>query len=437
MRLHRATSVVLALTVSTAGAAALAVPASASRPRAPVAFETADPAKVAELMAQGFSEGEALFIALTKVEGKAIGNDRVRLTDKFPTGNQAVIDIRVVPKSAGNPDALKLKTGPSGHDFKFSLEYFVSYDAIPVEARPVALADPSTAPAAMSVSFPASVPAGGDPNGVQVIVKGLVDQLRGDKSDAFLKEMDKKLKTPKLDRLNNKLKAASLANDLLAMGLDLQELLDELKALEDCAKHPTKKLTRKAYKENPGDQQRLLDEIAGVRSELQGNTAAGVIGTINSAASGLIQGAPGWLGYVIGPGTSWALENFKQVAQDRMNEIRKGVVPCQYDLKIDGTAGTPPAHVTALKCGGPVGTWDVAYEQPAAQSSGHISVTIAKDGSGQWQATGTAGGKATGNGGTVTLKMSADGKSGTLTFSLLGSVAVTGGEFCAKGAPGG
>jgi hypothetical protein len=402
--------------------------------QAPVDFDDYDPTLVTKLMGEGYSEGEALFIALTKVDAKEVGNDRVRLTDSFPTGNQAVIDIRIAATDDANPEALKIKSRSTGGEFQFSLKYTVPLDAIPVDGQPeLALGRQASGSTVSVASFGLPNQGGDDPHGVQVIVKGLVEQFSGDKTDNFLKEMDKKLKAPKLDALNNKLKAAKVAGELMAMGIELQELLNELDALEECAKKPTNPLTKKTYKENPGDRDRLLKEIASTRAELQGNTAAGVIGTINSAASGLIQGAPAWLGYVIGPGTSWAVETLKQVSQERMNEIRKGVVPCEYDLKIDGTAGTPPAHLTALKCGGPVGTWDVAYEQPAANSSGNITVTIGKGGAGTWQAAGTAGGRDSGNGGTVQLTMAPHGKSGTLTFSVLGSVAVTGGDFCAKG----
>jgi len=438
MRMHRPASVALALMMSVAGGALVAVPAAASRSAAPVDFEDYDQARVDELLAEGFSEGEALFLALTKVEGKAVGDDRVRITNTFPTGNQAVIDIRIVPADTGDPDSLKVKTGPAGKDFKFSLDYFVSYDAIPVDAQPaVALGGDAAGPVASVASFGVPTQGGDDPHGVQVLVQGLVDQARGDKVDAFVEELDKKLKNPKLDKLNKKLKGALVANDLLDMGLTLAGLMAELDALEECAKNPTKTLTKKAYKENPGERDRILKQIADARAEIKGNSAANVIGAVNSAGSGLIKGVP-WLGYVIGPGTAWAKETMDKINREHVDDIKKSVVPCEYDLKIDGTAGTPPAHLTSLKCGGPVGTWDIAYEQPGAISAGHISVTIAKDGSGTWQAAGTASGRDSGNGGTVALKMSGDGKSGTLTFSLLGSVAVTGGEFCAKGkAPGG
>jgi hypothetical protein len=359
----------------------------------------------------------------------------VRLTDLFPTGNKAVVDIRIVPKLTGDPNALKLKTGSPGKKFKFSLAYFVPYDAIPVDARPsFALGSPARRSASF-VSFPASAPTGGDPNGVQVLIKGLVESVRGEQSDNFLKEMDKKLKTPKLDKLNNKLKAATLVNDLLAMGLDLRDLLAELDALEECAKNPTNPLTKKTNKENPADRDKLLKEIAGVRAELEGNTAAGVIGTINSAASGFIPNAPGWLGHVIGPGTAWALENFKKVAQDRMNEIRKGVVPCENDFKINAVL-EGLWTLTGVKCGGPEGKWEIDGVVTGGGISGkeHIVVSLEKGSlSGPWSSTGevSAAGStvAINESGTAKLTLSDDKKSGTLDFSP-GAVPVTVGSFC-------
>ena len=47
------------------------------------------------------------------------------------------------------------------------------------------------------------------------------------------------------------------------------------------------------------------------------------------------------------------------------------------DLKIEGVVGTPGANVTAVKCGGPVGAWDLAYTQPATLSDlGSAPVTV-------------------------------------------------------------
>ena len=396
-------------------------------------FGPYDQAKVDELMTQGFSEGEALFIALTKVEGKAIGGDRVRLTSTFPTGNQAVINIRVVPTSGTTPNKLKIKTGSSGANFKFSLKYFVPFDKIPVESRPtIALGDPATGHVALVAysAVPADVV---DARGVNVVVGGVVDQLRGDKVDHFVTYLGDKLNNAKLDKLNGKLKAGLVVKDVIDMGAELDGYLTEINRLEKCAKNPTDPLTKKAYQNDPEERARILNQIESVRAELKGNAAAGVIGTINSAGAGLIKSAP-WLGYIIGPGTAWALDNFKQVAQDRLNELRKGITSCEGDLKINALGAT------AVKCDGPVGAWTVDIEATNATGHGVATFALGEDLSGAYAFSGIS--HVLGEDvpfsetGSVHYTASADGKSGTLGLSLRGSVLpVTVGKFCKDGAP--
>ena len=66
------------------------------------------------------------------------------------------------------------------------------------------------------------------------------------------------------------------------------------------------------------------------------------------------------------------------------------------DLEIDAAVGQ--GHATAVKCGGPAGSWDLAYTVATQGNvAGHIAVTLAKDTlSGTWQAGGFAqsGGRA-------------------------------------------
>lgn len=112
------------------------------------------------------------------------------------------------------------------------------------------------------------------------------------------------------------------------------------------------------------------------------------------------------------------------------------------DLEIDAAVGQ--GHATAVKCGGPAGSWDLAYTVATQGNvAGHIAVTLAKDTlSGTWQAGGfaQAGGQSTttGSGGTASYRAAPDGKSGTLTLTPGGDVPVTVGTFCQDGvAPGG
>lgn len=384
-------------------------------------------------MAQGFSEGEALFITETTVEGTAIAKDRVRLTDTFPTGNKAVVNIQVVPTKGADPNTVKLHTGSSGNDFTFSLEYFVPYDKIPAAAHPTALRSGPVGRVVLAAytALPTDVV---DVNGVQVIVGGTVDQFRGDAVDHFVQFLGEHTNNANLEKLNGKLKAGLLVKDVIDMGAQLDKLLTEIDRLEKCANNPTNPLTQKAYQDNPGEKDRILNLIAGVRAELKGNAVAGLIGTINSAGAGLIKSAP-WLGYIVGPGTAWAQDNFQKVAQDRMNELRKGIPSCERDLRVSSSG------VTGTKCGGPVGGWSLHFVAYGAVSGeGDATFSLGEDGSGSYAFNGVAhtayGDAALQESGSAHYTATGD-TSGMLNLSLRGTFPVTVGTFCKDGTPTG
>ena len=453
----RAVIVVAGLTVGLVGgvgtgAVAFAASTPASGSQASPNLNEADPAKVAEYMAAGFNEGEALFLALTKIETAAVGHRGVRITESFPTGNQAVINVSVVPATVAEPGAPKIQSHSSGGDFIFSLDYFVSSDAIPADARKaigVAWVNRTAAtavlaaysPASAASGLPASAAANNKANGVQVVVKGVVKKFATDQATAFAKLVDalEPGDSAPATGLLASVKAGLGVVDAFALKNELDARVAELDALEQCAKNPTDPLTKKTYASNPSEQNRVLKEIAATRAELKGNSAVAFVATLNKEAAGTIKAAP-WLLYIVGPGTAWALDNFRQVAQDRMNELRKGVVPCAVDLKIDNSG------VTSVKCGGPVGAWVVDFEArlggEAVVGSATATFTLAAGTlSGPYEFNGSAqtgiGIGTFGETGTVTYTASADGASGTLAFSERGSYPVTIGTFCANGVPTG
>jgi hypothetical protein len=131
---------VMALSVGLVGglgfeAVAGAASIHATRATATPKVSAADPAKVAEYMAEGFSNDEAVFLALTKASGRAVGHRQVEIAESFPTGNTASISITVTPATSGTPGPVNVKSQSSNGAFEFSLEYFVSYDTIPADAR--------------------------------------------------------------------------------------------------------------------------------------------------------------------------------------------------------------------------------------------------------------------------------------------------------------
>ena len=123
-----------------------------------------------------------------------------------------------------------------------------------------------------------------------------------------------------------------------------------------------------------------------------------------------------------------------------------GIANLEYttegDLKVDAQVG--PEHITGVKCGGPVGTWNLAGTINAGGVTGneHFTFTITEVGvpaaiqsTGDAQAPGAAANTA--DAGSATYTEAPDGTSGTLTVSFGGSVPVTIGKFCTNGVPPG
>lgn len=112
------------------------------------------------------------------------------------------------------------------------------------------------------------------------------------------------------------------------------------------------------------------------------------------------------------------------------------------DLKVDALF-QDLWQLTAVKCGGPAGAWDITGTiSDFASGSEQITFTLGRESlSGPWHSSGqiTAAGVTRGinESGTATFKESPDGTSGTLTLAPSGSVPVTTGTFCTNGAPTG
>lgn len=357
MRCQRVGAVMVALVLATVGAA---TPARASRTWAPAGFDDSDEAAAAEAVDEGLGEGAALFLALTTVDRRALGGHRVRITERFPTGNRAVIDVGVVATDVGEPGPPIVKAHTSGGAFVFALEYFVPYSAIPTDVQPTfqGVSDVRSVPASALAGYSRVAAPGTEQSGVRVVVKAVVSKFVNNRVADFVKFVDGKIgEATVLDPLVKKLKAAVAVDDAMALSAEVEELMRRIDALEKCVKSPTNPLTKKAYKRDPAEQDRLLAQIAATREQVTQNAAVGFVGMLNKAASAPIKGAP-WLGYVVGAGTAWSKETLHQVNQGLVDDLTKSIVPCTLDYKIDAEAYGQ--RWTATKCGGVAGQWDVS-----------------------------------------------------------------------------
>lgn len=440
MQSNRVAAVALALTIPMTGCTQAGTQADTpvSRPN----FADYDQSLVDELAAQGVDGGATLFLASTKLAGQAVGKRSARITESFPTGNEAVFDVTIVPRAVGDPATLEATSRVTNEGLTFSLKYFVPVDAVPSDVRSkidLAIADHAANAVVLVSNVSAVAAAEPEPTVYEVLVQGLVKKFVSSQVSDFAKYLDSKYTTG-ADTLLKVLKAGLAVQDALALGDELDALKSQIDALEECAKNPTNPLTKKNNTENPADLERILKQIDATRAEVTGNTAVSFLGLLNKTAAGAIKGVP-WLGYVIGPGTSWSRDTMRRVNQELIKDLTKAIPSCANDLKIDANL-EGLWHLTAIKCDGPAGKWEIDGVVIGGNGlSGEEDITVTLAGAslaGPWASTGivrTPGGaRAFNESGTATYTAASEKKSGRLDFSP-GSVPVTAGKFCKEAAP--
>lgn len=324
-----------------------AEPAGAPAQSAPVRLGTLskeDEALTAELTANGYSEGAAAFLAMTNVEVESRGEYSQRIVYAFPTGNTAEISVTLVPdgtRAAQRTDALTMTSSEPNGDFAFEMEYFVPYDAMPADVREEVRSGTADADTRLAVAGPLAMsgPVAAS-DGVGVVVKAFVTKLQDGRAAEFLKFLDKQLGTTgALDTLYKQIKAGLAMKDALAMGAEHDELQRQLNALEECARNPTNPITKRAYRDDPGYRDRILEQIDSVRQEVKANTAVMFIAKLNQTASALLSKQVKWLSFVVGPATAWSRAALQEVNARLIEDLKKNITECGegYQFEFGGT----------------------------------------------------------------------------------------------------
>jgi hypothetical protein len=441
MNANLAAAVALALTIPLTGCTQAGSQADTpvSRPN----FADYDQSLVDDLAAKGVDGGAALFLASTKLAGQAVGKRGARITESFPTGNKAVLDVTITPGTVGDPATLEATSRVTDKGLTFSLKYLVPADAVPADVRStinLAIADHAAKPVVLISQVAAVAAVGPEPTVYEVLVQGLVEKFVDSKVSDFAEYLDKKYTKGVADPLLNVLQAGLSVQDALALGDELDALKSQIDALEECAKNPTNPLTKKKNNENPADLERILKQIEATRAEVTGNTAVSFLGLLNETAAGAIKGVP-WLAYVLGHGTAWSQDTMRKVNQELIDDLTKAIPSCDNDLKIDADF-EGLWHLSAIKCDGPVGKWEIRGVVIGGNGlSGEEDITATLAGaslSGPWASNGivrTPGATREFNeSGIATYTAASDKKSGRLDFAP-GSVPVTAGKFCKEAEP--
>jgi hypothetical protein len=323
------------LAVMLLAACASTPPAAPSDPSAPIPTvdprASADPALVAKFMDEGLSEGQAIFAALTRVDVQQLTPLSYRITQSYPTGNNAEFTVTLTPDQTVDSDAPMTATyTATGGDFGFRLEYFIAYDDIPddVEAEirgpsagtnvPIRLADTGLGALALTAA---------EKSGIRVVVEGLVKELADAAASAFAEALDQALGLKAgVDSLLNALKAGVSVDEALALRKEHGELMAKIDKLEECAKNPTNPVTKRAYQADPAQRQKILNTIAEARLEIKSNFAAIFVGMVNTTGSGLTGSKV--LGFVLGPATAYLEQELKKLNDGWIMVLEQLITPC-------------------------------------------------------------------------------------------------------------
>lgn len=107
--------------------------------------------------------------------------------------------------------------------------------------------------------------------------------------------------------------------------------MQQLDAMENCAKNPNNPLTQKAYQEDPGYRDRALSGIQDARSEVQQMTAVRFLNQEASVATSLVD-AP--IGQLTGQVSDWNENVLKDLSNQQVQDIGKSV-NCQDAPPLD------------------------------------------------------------------------------------------------------
>jgi hypothetical protein len=347
---------------------------------APTPMTEPDEARQAQFVADGLDEAQATFLAMTAIDGRALGEHEARLTSTLPTGSTAEFTIRLLPDQAGDPAAPPRLLHEADDEFRFTLEYFVPYDALPAAIRDRIRGASAAAPAPVAILASTRHQVAETKDGVTVIVEAVVKQFNSQTTGELVKLLEGRLGNgAEVNNLIKSLKAGDQVRDALASSDEYQKLVREIDALEDCARNPTNPITKRTYRDDPSTRDRILEQVAATRSEVKSHTAAWFLAHMIKTGSSLIRNVP-WLGYVVGPGTAWSKAALTDVSRKLIDDLGKNITPCDADFRIDKTvsgsaiSASWTIQYTGTKCGGPAGTWEI--DSAGTLTGGGDSATI-------------------------------------------------------------
>jgi hypothetical protein len=296
-----------------------------------------------KLMSQyGVDIGRAIYLAQAKAKVLRQSNTSVHYLLTLPDGISSDETITITPDVRYTPTQAELetavKTGRHIYNVKFTaknesdtkahltLQYFVLYSAVPPELQRRIHTQTS------SLHWFDLVPsAWAQESGGEGLGAGVYQDTAIEVAKEFLKqqaehgELSKEFPTP-LARLVDTLNALKKEQEHL-------DWMNELSELRECVENPSNPLTRKAFDQDPAYKEQALNGLNDARSDVMSMTAMRFLNLATSVATDLVEGP---LGAITSPVSSLNDETLKELAERRITDAKKEIVPCENKPIIPG-----------------------------------------------------------------------------------------------------
>lgn len=329
----------------------------------------ADPGFADTIAALGLDEATAEFLARTRSTVEVIDPHAFVVRHAFLDGSDGEESFSLTAGSGMSPgDPPELTYEVDGDELRYQLRYALDPAGLPPDLRAQLLEDlPSetdfTATTVLMSTIGAGVGGQGlgtsrlatsgsagvaytaqAPDTIQIVVDGVIKQGQSKALDKFVKFGEsqgwtKTAKSYKAFKAGKKVWEAVEANELISSALV------KVRALRECAGEPTNPPTQQQYRDDPGEQQRVLDELDETERDIRESTVVMFTSMLTNTGSSLVKAAP-WLGFITGPANDYVKANLKAHIEERVRAAEQRVVPCHLSFTIKGSAPSKPGGIT-------------------------------------------------------------------------------------------
>ncbi len=315
----------------------------------------ADPGYTDGIVALGLDAATADFMAQTLSTVEVVDGHTYEVHHAFPNGATGDVTYRLTQGGGISPTDPPVFNGEAvGDEYRYTLRYAIDPSGLPLDLRSQLLDGlpnatlTASAPTAGTVRLLGLTPlppvhailTADSPGAIDVVVDGLISQTKDAYIDKWVEHAKDKGFTKSAASFGA-FKAGKKVWEAVELNDSVTTALEKLKALRKCAENPTNPLTKKAYGDNPQEQQSVLDDLTRIENDIRDNAMVLFSSLLTDTGSSLIKTAP-WLGFVTGPANDYVKGTLQDLMNDYLRQAEQRVVPCGHSYSITGSFASTP-----------------------------------------------------------------------------------------------